>query len=351
MKQKNTVVTLALLGVLALAALAGGLLPAGNAVHAQQACDLETTEENCLPYFPSGTDGSLDMDENTPPGTNIGDPVTAIDPDESDLEYGDTLTYSLEATADTDDARAEAASFELDPLTGQLKTKAPLDAEASTTVYSVDVKVEDSNGGEATFTVRITVDDDDDEHPAAPFVPTVTSSDNPDTEGNDESTIRLRVVWHEPENTGPDITEYDVEYKESTETSFTEWTHNTSDMNTIITGLKADTSYQVRVRATNPEGTGPWSLSGTGSTNKQNNGPPIFTVTLPQNCDTDICLTMPEDESPGQNVSPTLTVTDPNSARKKQNLPARRSRRGLIRLRHNVPKDTDEERRDLRLRV
>ena len=34
MKQNNTVVTLALLGVLALAALAGGLLPAGNMVHA-----------------------------------------------------------------------------------------------------------------------------------------------------------------------------------------------------------------------------------------------------------------------------------------------------------------------------
>ena len=58
-----------------------------------------------------------------------------------------------------------------------------------------------------------------------------------------------------------------------------------------------------------------WSLSGTGSTNKQNNGPPIFTVTriLVVTADTDICLTMPEDESPGQNVSPTLTVTDPNS--------------------------------------
>ena len=34
MKLNNTVVTLALLGVLAFAALAGGLLPAGNPVHA-----------------------------------------------------------------------------------------------------------------------------------------------------------------------------------------------------------------------------------------------------------------------------------------------------------------------------
>ena len=42
MKLNNTVLTLALVGVLALAALAGGLLPAGNAVHAQENCDPAT---------------------------------------------------------------------------------------------------------------------------------------------------------------------------------------------------------------------------------------------------------------------------------------------------------------------
>ena len=277
MKQKNTVVTLALLGVLALAALAGGLLPMGNAVHAQVNCDPATTEANCLPYFPSDTDTSLNVDENTPPGTNIEDPISAIDPDESDLEYGDTLTYSLEATADTDDARAEAASFELDPLTGQLKTKAALDFETDR-FYSVTVRVKDSNGGEETTQVTINVDDDDDEHPAAPFVPTVTSLDDSMTGSVDESTMWLKVVWHEPENTGTEITDYDVEYKESTETSFEVLPHDGDDTDARITGLKADTSYQVRVRARNDEDIGPWSLSGTGSTNKQNNGPPIFTV-------------------------------------------------------------------------
>ena len=53
------------------------------------------------------------------------------------------------------------------------------------------MKVEDSNGGEATKAVTISVTDDTDEHPAAPFVPTVTSSDNPSTDGiDDESTIK-----------------------------------------------------------------------------------------------------------------------------------------------------------------
>ena len=63
------------------------------------------------------------MPENTPPGVNIGDPISATDADEDD-EFGNTLTYSLEG-ADTD-----AASFDIDPSTGQLITKAALDAEA-----------------------------------------------------------------------------------------------------------------------------------------------------------------------------------------------------------------------------
>ena len=249
------------------------------------------------------------MDENTPPGVNIEAPISATDADEETEEFGNTLTYSLEGD--------DAASFDIDPSTGQLITKAPLDTETKPS-YSVTVRVDDGESEtDVTQNVTISVENDTDEHPAAPFAPTVTSSDNPDTNGNDESTVRLKVVWHAPENTGPSINDYDVEYKESTETSFKDWMHGTPDMNTIITGLKADTSYQVRVRATNLESTGPWSLSGTGSTNKQNNGPPIFTVQpspdQDANCATDICLTMPEDESPSQNVSPTLTVTDPNS--------------------------------------
>ena len=71
------------------------------------------------------------MPENTPPGVNIGDPISATDPDETDtaaIEFGQTLTYSLEASADTDVARADAAAFDIDASTGQLITKAPLNA-------------------------------------------------------------------------------------------------------------------------------------------------------------------------------------------------------------------------------
>ena len=68
------------------------------------------------------------MPENTPPGVNIGDPHLGHrrrrdGRRNDDIEFGDTLTYSLGGT--------DAASFDIDPSTGQLITKAPLDFERS----------------------------------------------------------------------------------------------------------------------------------------------------------------------------------------------------------------------------
>ena len=267
MKLNNTVVTLALVGVLALAALAGGLLPAGHAVHAAE------------PVFDTDT-GPWEVPENTPPGVNIGNPVSATDGDEDGVEFGDMLEYSL---GDTD-----AASFDIDPSTGQLITKAPLQADGNgaQTAYNVTVTVEDSTGATETTNVTITVRDVD-EPPAAPFPPTVVSGEDDSTTDNvDESTATLKVIWHEPENTGPGFTDYDVEYKKTTESTF--FTETTGDIthtgaNTIATigGLEANTSYQVRVRAKNGEAdtTENWSVSGVGSTNKADNGEPSFDET------------------------------------------------------------------------
>ena len=65
----------------------------------------------------------------------------------------DTLTYSLEGT--------DAALFDIDSSTGQLKTKDALDFEDKPTLL-VTVKVDDSNGGTDTITVTITVTDEND---------------------------------------------------------------------------------------------------------------------------------------------------------------------------------------------
>ena len=299
MKHKVSIYTLALLGALALAAVSGGLLTSSdNVVYA------------LAPTFDLDSDTACDGDrcipENTPPGVNIGDPISATDPDETGddaIEFGNTLTYKLGGD--------DAASFDIDPSTGQLITKAPLDTEGKSS-YSVTVTVTDSetSANSVEQLVRITITDVN-ELPAAPLPPTVVSgADDTNTSSVDESTTTLKVVWHPLVNTGREnIYSYTVQYKESTETSFGSAyvDHSDTDMTATITGLEADTSYQVRVRATNGDGEGPWSLVGTGSTNKAGNRSPSFAQTAPHG------LNMAENSSPGQSVGAPVTADDADS--------------------------------------
>ena len=73
--------------------------------------------------------------ENTVAGQPVGAPVTATD------DEGDTLTYELGGT--------DAASFDFDTTTGQIKTKADLDHETQET-YSVTVSVSDGKADDGT---------------------------------------------------------------------------------------------------------------------------------------------------------------------------------------------------------
>ena len=292
MKHRMRIVTMALLGVLALAALSGVLLPSDNVVYAAD------------PVFDTDTE-SRTVPENTPPGVNIGDPISATDPDEDGddaLEFGNTLTYSLEGT--------DAASFDIDPSTGQLITKAPLDYDdPSNRSYLVTVRVDDGESRDidcrsCTRGVTINVTDVD-EAPAAPYPPTVVSGkDNTPSDDNEESTTSLYVVWHPPENRGSGSLSYNVQYKESIETEFKDLTGNQNGTTATITGLEADTSYDVRVQATNGEGTGPWSLVGTGSTNKEGNSPPQSNDATPAT------LNVGENTPAGENVGSPVTATD-----------------------------------------
>ncbi len=84
--------------------------------------------------------------ENTTAGVSIGEPVSATDPD------GDDLAYSLAGT--------DAASFEIDASTGQLKTSAPLNYEKRSS-YRVSVEVSDGSGT-ASVDVSVAVTDAND---------------------------------------------------------------------------------------------------------------------------------------------------------------------------------------------
>ena len=100
---------------------------------------------NEAPEFPSSEDGARTVAENTAADQNIGDPVTATDPDS-----GDILTYALGGT--------DAGSFTIDETTGQLKTKVGVtyDHEAKG-AYEVTVTATDQSGLYAIQTVTVTV--------------------------------------------------------------------------------------------------------------------------------------------------------------------------------------------------
>ena len=98
------------------------------------------------PEFDSAT-VTREVPENTEAGENIGAPVTATDPD-----TGDTLTYTLEG--------ADLDSFAIDSASGQIQTKPGVNYDHDIkSSYSVTVKADDNNGGNATIDVTITVAD------------------------------------------------------------------------------------------------------------------------------------------------------------------------------------------------
>ena len=206
---------------------------------------------NSPPAF-SATTADRSVAENTAAGQDVGAVLTATDAD------SDTLTYTLEG--------ADAASFDIVSGSGQIRTKTGVtyNHEARST-YTVIVKADDGNGGTATVTVTIAVTDVD-EPPGRPEAPSVS--------GTAGSNTSLDVRWAPPSNTGPVITSYDLQYRQGTSGNFTDGPQDVTGASAAIGSLAPNTSYQVQVRATNAEGNGDWSLSGTGQTGASAPGAP-----------------------------------------------------------------------------
>ena len=92
------------------------------------------------------------------------------------------------------------------------------------------------------------------------------------------STTSLDVSWTAPTNTGrPAVTSYDFQYKKTIDDTWTDGPQNVTTTSASISGLVAEISYDVQVRATNDDGDGAWSQSGTGATNAPPNIAPTFT--------------------------------------------------------------------------
>ena len=189
------------------------------------------TSTNNAPTFDDGATANRSIAENSAAGHNVGGTLTATDGD------GDTLTYTLEGT--------DQASFQLVTVSAaaQIRTKSGVtynyEVKAS---YTVTIKADDGNGGTDTVTVNITLTDVN-EPPSTPSAPSVSG-----TPGSDTS---LTISWSAPGNTGPDINNYDLQYRQGNSGNFTNGPQNISGTTTTIPNLSANTSYQVQVRATN----------------------------------------------------------------------------------------------------
>ena len=76
----------------------------------------------------------------------------------------------------------------------------------------------------------------------------------------------LTVAWDEPENPGPPITGYDVQYRERTSGVFIHAPHAGTGRTATLRGLEAATLHQVQVRARNAKVRARWSEPGEGWT-------------------------------------------------------------------------------------
>ena len=243
---------------------------------------------NNAPVFTS-QDTTASVVENSGDGTDVVT-ITATDSD-----AGDTITYSLDATSDK--------VFDIDSngaITVQVESGSALNHEG-TSSYAATVTATDSSNATATHGVTISVTDED-EPPDAPGAPTVTGA----------SSTSVSVSWTAPTNAGrPDISDYDVRYFKGSADPANEadWIepgeagghdHSGAGTSTTITGLDASSAYRVQVMATNAEGDGAWSATGSGAT-KANNAP-VFTSQ-------DTTASVVENSGDGTDVV-TITATD-----------------------------------------
>ena len=139
---------------------------------------------NTAPVFREGDNTLRAVTENSPVGTNVGNPVIATD------THGDLLSFTL--------GSIDAGAFDIDS-SGQLKTKSPLDYETKR-IYLVTITVADGELSD-TITVIIRVIDVNDSVTSVGFVPVADRT----------SQVRDAIVAAVPNvNVAADVTESQV---------------------------------------------------------------------------------------------------------------------------------------------
>ena len=244
--------------------------------------------QNTPPTFSQGS-VIRSVRENAPPGTGVGDPIPADDPD-----VGDLLTYVLSGTGHehfTVDTEGRVS----------VSANATLDHEG-TPSYALTLSVRDSRDADGNadtavddavpLTVNVT---DEEEQAGPPGSVTVTAVD----------TESLEVTWEAAlRNGGPAITGYEVEYRTGSERFGGTRTLGADVSSLVLPGLLSGTVYDVRVRALNGETPSAWA-EGSGSTADTQNTPPTFSQGS-------VIRSVRENAPPGTGVGDPIPADDPD---------------------------------------
>ncbi len=213
----------------------------GRGTQSGHKVDGSRTTGNNPPSFT--TSATLSIPENTGRLT-----VVAEDSDTDD----DITGYAITGGADNSHFSSVSSSGELQ-FVNDPNFENPQDSGTDNT-YEVTVQATSGTStremtATRTFTVTVT---DVAEQSAKPDKPTLAAVSG--------SSTSLTATWEAPDkNGGPAITGYDLQYKESTESSWEDFAHTGTAVTTTITGLTADTSYEARVLAKNGETDSDWS--------------------------------------------------------------------------------------------
>ena len=148
----------------------------------------EDGDYNRAPLF-SDQEITISVDENTTSGRDIGDPVTADDPED------DTLTYSL--TGD------DALSFRINPSTGQIRINAALDYEARDT-YHFAVQVRDGKNLDGNVDAKW-------DHSVDVIITVENLNEPPEFDANAPATLNVLENTPAGENIGGPVTATDPE--------------------------------------------------------------------------------------------------------------------------------------------
>ena len=210
------------------------------------------------PAAPTLTAGSTWLEASWTPPTDNGAAIT-----DYDVQY-----------------RVTGENWEAAEHTGTVTTKR-LENLSSDTTYDVRVRASNAKGTgdwSASASGRTGAD-----VPDAPVAPTLTTG-----------TTWLEASWTAPTDNGAAITDYDVQYR-LTNGNWLEADHSGTGTTKRIESLSPGTAYEVRVRATNAEGSGEWSPSASASTDAGVPDAPAAPTLTPGNTWLEASWTAPTD--------------------------------------------------------